>query len=315
MDAQLKAAAKTLGTLSPWRSGGELASTWLQIVAALLVCLAYPGWLVWIVGFLFIGARQYALLILLHDGSHSLLHPSRRINDWISLWLIAAPCGSSYVNSRSSHLSHHRNLGSAVEDPDYFLYCSGSPAPKRTASALALHFVKLVAGGQVMHTLFSESRAGRAQGPGLAKTVATLLPVLAVQLTLLGLFWWSGHVYAYFVLWLAPLVTLAVLFNGLRVFCDHATTAEAGESEDLLVTYVSNPLERFFVAPFDMNYHAEHHYFPFVPHYNLPKLRKLLLESAEGEKLRRRESYTGFILQYLRRGRAPGESAAPSRSL
>jgi fatty acid desaturase len=103
----------------------------------------------------------------------------------------------------------------------------------------------------------------------------------------------------------------------VRVFCDHANAGRAdGSGAPLLITYYSNPFERFFVAPFEMNYHAEHHLCPFVPHYNLPKLRALILRSAEHrEQIQWRAGYLRFVLQYLRGapGPAPG-AVAESKS-
>ena len=39
--------------------------------------------------------------------------------------------------------------------------------------------------------------------------------------------------------------------------------------EHRLITYLSNPVERLFVAPLNMNYHAVHHLYPSIPYYHL----------------------------------------------
>ncbi|MGH8129231.1 MAG: fatty acid desaturase family protein [Steroidobacteraceae bacterium] len=303
--AGLTAEAKPLGELRPWRSALELGSIWIQIVAALAACFYFASPIAYALTFLFIGARQYGLLILLHDASHTLLHPSRRVNDAIALWLIAAPCGSSFVNSRASHLRHHRHLGDPAGDPDYFLYCSGEPADKASVGAFLWHFAKLISGGQIFHTLFSEQRRDKdSREVKAVDTVLGLVPVAVVQAALLALFALAGHLEAYFLLWVLPLLTLAVFFNGLRVFCDHANVVDrTGASESLLVSYLSNPVERFFVAPFHMNYHAEHHLCPFVPHYNLPRLRALILRStAHRDQIQWRPGYLKFVAEFLSHG-------------
>jgi fatty acid desaturase len=49
-----------------------------------------------------------------------------------------------------------------------------------------------------------------------------------------------------------------------------------------------------------MNFHAEHHFFPYVPHYNLPKLRALLRATPEyRERIEWRRSYLGYMRDYL----------------
>lgn len=313
-----KAEIRQLARLSPLRSAFELAATWGQIVIAIALCLSFPSPLAYFAAFVFVGARQYALLILLHDASHTLLHPRRKINDFIGLWLIAAPCGSTFVNSRASHLKHHRHLGNRDNDPDFFLYCAGMPSKKDSAKAFFWHFAKLVAGGQIIHTLFSEqgSKGGRESG-SVRSALQSFFPVAAIQGIILACFAASGNLHAYFLLWLLPLLTLAVLFNGLRVFCDHAAVNHRdGPASELMVTYYSNPIELFFIAPFDMNYHAEHHFFPYVPHYNLARLRQLMLQNPEySGRIQWRRSYAQFILQYLLRfGKTAGGSAANSKT-
>jgi fatty acid desaturase len=302
-DRDVVAAAKSLAVLSPGRSLREIGTTWLQILLILAVALyAQSVWLS-LAAAVLIGARQYALLILLHDGTHGLFHPSRCRNDMLTLWLVAAPCGSSFVNSRATHLLHHRFLGDVSRDPDYFLYCSGSPAPKQQPAQLLVHFLKLIFGAQVVHTLFGGTTVLARGDPRAAlwPKVRGLAPVAVVQGFMFAAFWSAGHPLSYLALWVLPLLTLAVLFNGARVFCEHANSdLGPGASQALLVTFKSNPIERFFFAPFHMNYHAEHHFFPYVPHYNLPKLRSVLWDSPSyRDRILARDSYLRFICEFV----------------
>jgi fatty acid desaturase len=303
-DRTIAAEARRLAELSPARTVVEIGSTWLQLIAIIAVALYFDSIWLTVLAFVLVGARQYGLLILLHDASHGLLHPKRRVNDAMTLWLLAAPCGSSFINSRKTHLMHHRFLGDDIKDPDYFLYCSGAPAPKSHPFRFTWHFTKLVFGGQVIHTLFGKLGGGTAPAQSkaeLGSKIRALLPVALAQLVILGAFTLAGHPFAYFYLWVLPLITLAVLFNGVRVFCDHSVPAgSATHAEALIVTYLSNPVERFFLSPFHMNFHAEHHFFPYVPHYNLPKLRALLHATPEYQaRIEWRRSYLGYMRDYL----------------
>lgn len=103
-------------------------------------------------------------------------------------------------------------------------------------------------------------------------------------------------------MWILPLVTLVVLLNAVRVFCDHANAVDEPDDEyHRLVSYVSTPLERFFIAPFHMNYHAEHHLFTYVPHYRLPALRRELRASREvSAVVQWRLGYVRFVRDFLR---------------
>ena len=295
-------AAKDLARPSALRAPLEVAFTWAALIAIEVAYLRYPRPWTMAIAFVLVASRQYALLILMHDAFHSLLHRNRRVNDFIGSWLIGAPCGSSYWKSRSNHLEHHRRLGERT-DPDLFLYCSGPPREKRGVAAFARHFLSLMLGEQILFTHMGS--ASERQAPlreRIGRIVPILLPVVLVQFAILALFWLAGAWLNYLLLWVLPLLTLAVLFNGLRAFCDHANLSDdPGAARDRLITYFSHPLERFFLAPFHMNFHAEHHLFPYVPHYNLPKVRSRLWESDEQRAaIQWRRGYLGFVREFLR---------------
>ena len=295
-------AAKEFARPSAIRSPLEAAFTWGILIAAEAMYLLYPQPWTFVVVYLLVASRQYALLILMHDAFHSLLLPNHRVNDFIGSWLIGAPCGSSYWKSRFNHLEHHRRLGED-NDPDLFLYSVGPPREKRGIVAFARHFISLMLGEQVLFTHMGS--ASERQAPfwhRIRKIVPMLWPVAVMQSVILGLFTLADSWATYFTLWVLPLLTLAVLFNGLRAFCDHANMSdERGAASDRLITYFSNPVERFFLAPFHMNYHAEHHLFPYVPHYNLPKVRRRLLASSEQRPtIQWRRGYFSFVREFLR---------------
>jgi len=280
----------------------EVAGTWVLLACIVGAYLWHPrGW-TYLMAFVLVASRQYALLILMHDGFHSLLHPERRVNDAVGAWFVGAPCGSPYWGSRGSHLEHHRNLGKP-SDPEFFLHSAGSPRPKRGVGRFALHFLRMILGEQILYTHLGPKTGARV---GIAKRLGSgikkLLPVLAAQVGLLALFTLAGSWSTYLTLWIFPLVTLVVLLNGIRAFCDHANhTDEPTGEEHRLVSYLSNPLERFFISPFHMNYHAEHHLFAYVPHYRLPVLRERLTGSPKhANAIQWRASYVAFVRGFLR---------------
>lgn len=280
----------------------ETVGTWIVLAVIIGAYLWRPGVWTYLAAFVLVASRQYALLILMHDGFHCLLHPERRVNDLIGAWLIGAPCGSAYWGSRSAHLEHHRNLGKPT-DPEFFLHSAGPPRAKRGVAAFALHFLRMILGEQIFYTHLGP---GTGERPPMATRLRTalgkLLPVVVVQGGMLALFALAGSWQTYFTLWALPLVTLVVFLNGLRAFCDHANpTDELAGERHRLVSYESNPLERFFVSPFHMNYHAEHHLFAYVPHYRLPALRQRLMALPEyAETIQWRAGYATFVKEFLR---------------
>ena len=134
-----------------------------------------------VVCFVVVAAQQYALLILMHDGQHSLLHRRREINNLISKWLIGAPCGTPFFSSQKQHLTHHRTLGSSTEDPAFQFYCYGEPSPKATAGGLAMHFVKVILVSRFTYSLKGKAttaeRLRRSRSPtGFVNTFPSCLP-------------------------------------------------------------------------------------------------------------------------------------------
>jgi len=111
----------------------------------------------------------------------------------------------------------------------------------------------------------------------------------------LALGWW-----VYPVLWVLPLVTVTTVCHLLRSFIEHAVLTEERPGHDnLLISIVSNPVERAMVAPFNMNFHAEHHLYPAVPARRLPEVRAALAATPEPPRLLR-TAYLTALVRYAR---------------
>ena len=107
---------RDLSALSPPRSTFHILAEWTLIFTAISLCQRHFSLVTYVLTVAFIGARQHALLILMHDGVHYRLFRGRRLNDWtaevILAWpnLISARCVSQEPLRASSLLE----------------YCSGS---------------------------------------------------------------------------------------------------------------------------------------------------------------------------------------------
>ena len=136
----------------------ELTSHWLQIIAAFGLYYLFPAWWTAIALFIFIGARQYAILIMLHEAQHTLLHPNKRINNAIATWLIAAPCGTIFENSQKTHLAHHFNLGDEHRDPAFYIYCTGRPTPKKLLGDFVRFYLSRIGGQKIWALIMGETK-------------------------------------------------------------------------------------------------------------------------------------------------------------
>ncbi len=134
------------------------------------------------------------------------------------------------------------------------------------------------------------------EGSALRDLAALVVTQLAIFAGLaLAFDWW-----VYPALWLAPLVTVTALSHLIRNFAEHAVTEpEMTTNGNRLITIRSNPLERGLIAPFNMNFHAEHHLLPSVPAPRLPELQKRLESNDALPPMLERSSYGFAIRHYL----------------
>ena len=117
--------------------------------------------------------------------------------------------------------------------------------------------------------------------------------LLAWQALLIGGLSWAIGWWAYPVLWLFPVFVFTYLGDNLRSFVEHShPESDAKADEHRLVTHTSNRLERLFVAPMNMNFHAAHHLWVGIPYYNLPHADRLMREHPGSSALEWRRSYS-----------------------
>jgi fatty acid desaturase len=304
-------ALKNSAALAPFF---KITVQWLQIVCAFALFYLYPHWWIYIPVVIFVSARQYALAVLLHDAQHSLLHTDKIVNQRLGEWLVAAPLGAVFVDSQKNHLDHHFNFGSRERDPDYALYCYGDPAQKQSISQLTRRLGGTLFGEKAIQSLLQvllrSDDQGQRRSPPANRNLLSLLigflrklwPAIVVQAVFFAAFSWFYGWYGYFALWLLPLATLAAFYNDVRIFCEHSLIGrDANDPDERMVTFISNPIERFFFAPNHMNYHAEHHLFPYVPHRYLPALRQTIRKCPElNDRIEWRHSYVGHLRSYIR---------------
>jgi fatty acid desaturase len=90
---------------------------------------------------------------------------------------------------------------------------------------------------------------------------------------------WAPAWTYYGLLWIVPLFTTFPLFMIMRQWVQHGN-ADRGRYTNTRV-FLVNPLVRYAVFPFGMDYHLPHHVYASVPHYKLKGLHELLLQDPE----------------------------------
>jgi fatty acid desaturase len=321
-------------SLSRWRG------VWLVLHGWLVVAMAAFGgawawhyhWLMGLavtpIALAIIGGRQLGLSILMHDGAHGLLHPNRKLNNWLGQWPSGAATGSDLHAYRTYHLTHHK-FTQQPEDPDLSL---SAPFPSSRASlrrkvirdltaqtffkqrshqfAGAWRGVKAMLHQQnkaadakrdtsVGSAFNLQSRSG-VDAPitnieGAKTTARTVGRFLFVQLVILGVslaFWgWTP-----FLLWIAALATTFQLFLRIRNIAEHACTTTGSEDPFTHArTTLANWWERLTVAPYWVNYHSEHHLFMGVPCYSLRRAHALLGKGGYHQRMTIEPNYRSVL--------------------
>lgn len=304
---------KAITAISGWHGIWLVLHGWLVVaLAAFGGALAWDyHWLVGLVAtplvLAVLGGRQLGLAILMHDGAHGLLHPNRKLNNWLGEWPSGAAVGSDLQSYRAYHLTHHR-FTQQPEDPDLGL---SAPFPTSRASLwrkvvrdltgqtffkqrasqfrMATNGLRALLKGTsaenekrstVAGTPFNkQAQSSNGLGPSdaagiaVAKTVGRFLTVQAILLAI-SLATWGWMPY---LLWLVALATTFQLFLRIRNIAEHAcTTTGSDDPFTHARTTYANMLERTTVAPYWVNFHSEHHLFMGVPCYSLPRAHTLL---------------------------------------
>ena len=319
---------------SPWRGIWLVAHAWIVSIA-LVGLAAWSGHpLAWLLAIVFVGGRQLGLAILMHDAAHGALHPTRKVNNFLGQWLTGAAVGSDLIAYRAYHLQHHKYT-QQPEDPDLSL---SKPFPTTRASLWrkvlrdltgqtflkqrAAQFgyawigVKAMLRGDAGDGARASTRAGTvfnkqsddgmtsptadvAGAIAVAKATGRFLLVQAVLLAAsLALYGWTPYL-----LWLAGLATTFQLYLRIRNIAEHAcTTTGSDDPFTHARTTHASWLARATVAPYWVNYHAEHHLFMGVPCYRLPQVHAALGRAGTHEAMTIAPNYAAVLRQVTANG-------------
>ena len=240
-------------------------------------------WISWPVLWLVIANRQHALLVLMHDATHSLAYKNPWLNELVGEVLCGGPAFVSMTTYRHNHLAHHKWMNEA-KDPDWARKLSDDEErrfwtfPVKDSSvgfwlrqwrcAIIYQFKFLKESG--------ESKPDAPQKDRIAKRVGQIrllsYVVLAVVLTVFGL--WMD----FLLFWLAPAIFLLTLFMRVRAIAEHFGLRHDGFFGEVRNVRFRNPLEAALLSPHNVGMHLDHHLFASVPFYHLPALHRLLLQ-------------------------------------
>lgn len=269
-----------------WRGMALVAHAWGTIAAAIALVTIWPNPLSWLIAVMVVGTRQLGLAILMHEAAHGGLHRNKAINEWVGQWLCAVPVGADLASYRAYHLQHHR-FTQQPEDPDLSL---SAPFPiskdsfvrKAIRDLTGQTFVK-----QRLPLLLSLFRresptdaAPDAHQSFISAGADKMARFLAANVAIFVVFWLCGAGIWYVGVWLFAMASWLPLVTRVRNIAEHACTSTGPDPFSHARTTLASPLERLLVAPYFVNYHAEHHLFMYLPCYRLPEAHRLLADKG-----------------------------------
>lgn len=246
--------------------------TWaLTVLPFVVMCILLARWphstLLWVLTALVTGFVQNALGLLMHEGSHYFFHRSKKASDvWCDI-LVCLPIFNTVRGYRTSHFEHHRSAGETA-DPYFDLYACPS------VGHLVRKFLVDCVGIGAIRKFCSRYGAGGAGKVAERNPVYAGPVFLVIQFGLwFLLFKVTGQWYAWFLLWVAPLMTVAQAVNRFRTFVEHYPGFLGIKVSRSSIT---GWIEYLCVAPYGYGHHLEHHLLPHVPYYHLAFTHRFL---------------------------------------
>ena len=252
---------------------------WLAAKDAVAFWLSYPLLVVALAG------RQGALLQIVHEGSHILIHPNPSLNNFIGSWFAALPVGLTLDGYTTGHMRHHAGTNTSDDLPTDLEKYSEVQFPSR---ALGTKFLRDITGMTALGSFFGHNYASQKR-KGLYRLKMALAKfgglALAQGLVFLAM---GSDPRIYVLFWALPLITVNMVLlrvrgitehgapNQLKIHVQKATEGNFYTRSVVLSTSPLSLLERFLIGSLACNFHHEHHLLPKVPFYNLKKVHDLV---------------------------------------
>jgi fatty acid desaturase len=303
LDAETKAAIRECHRISPIWNLTPLLFLLLWVGFGALI-MADVHWSLTLPAYFAIGVILHAYFSLMHEGMHGNFFRNRRWDRWYG-FVTGLPTLYPVSEYRINHLLHHKHTRSE-EDPDEVLHIS------RNRTFQSLIFYAMYPAGVLFYLLHIPLTA-YTRGP-LKERIRAAVERVSIVLfvcVLSAVAWEFGFLDVLVHCWFIPLVVTGVLAS-IRICGEHQMTGGDHPLRQAR-TVTSNWFCSF--CNVHLNYHLEHHLFPGVPWYNLPKLHRVLSPEYKRHQASVYRSYLWFLWDALRigiHGRTPDTATAPA---
>jgi fatty acid desaturase len=264
-------------------------------VGAWAAAQEHSPWL-WPAGIAVLGLFAFNGTVLLHEVLHGLVFRTRRpVWEGLLAALYALPCGISPSQFTRWHLDHHAELGDAVADPKRHHL-----SPRRTSRLL-----KLLYWTPALFVIYFRAAAREtARYPReLRQRIAReRLASVGVHLALAAALILMASPGVWLRVQVLPLLVAFPVWFALNRLGQHYAIDPADPAHwGTLMRRSPFSWDLLFLWS---NYHLEHHYFPGVPAYRLPALRRALDPFFQRRGIAPR-GYASLVWDWFVRNRAP----------
>jgi fatty acid desaturase len=280
---EVRAEIRALQRLEPRRNLPLLVLVPLAIFG--LWAALGPGIVIRAAGTIALTAVLVSLSVIMHEGGHHLLFRSRFLNR-----LVASACGAPVLISATAyrvlHLRHHA-FERTERDPD-----DVETIARKGIPLVLVYYALLVTGTYLYlpHLAVGGWRAAHSRGERAAIALE-----YALMAGVMGGAWWLAPGIMMRI-WLLPMLIAGQVTN-LRGLAEHGLTT-SGSPFTATRSVRTSPILALLLC--NLNLHLEHHLFPAVPWYNLPRVHRLLLPAYRAAGSSVYDGYWRFLRDFLR---------------
>ncbi len=257
---------------------------WSVIAFAFFLVAWQPNALTIFIALILIGGRQLGCGSLMHECGHGSLFASRRLNRLVGEWLGAAPVLYRLDDYMSSHLKHHREIGTK-DDPDLHRYerypvSAASLKRKLWRDLTGRTSWKNLVASLYANNILTINAAGKKRFSVAQLLLRWHAPIIS-NLAILAVLAWTGNAVLY-LLWVVAYFSTYMVCSRIRNLAEHAAVPDLTSTDPLFNTRTTIAIwwERFTFAPNNVNYHLEHHLVPAIPKYRLANFHQALKDKG-----------------------------------
>lgn len=248
---------------------GAVAANWAIISTCILLSEHFENVVITLAAIIVIGARQHALVVMMHEAAHVHFAKNKSLNDWFANLFCAFPLTLETDVYRKVHLAHHRHLNTR-QDPDLLRKEKQSgwnlPAQPRDVAWFIPAFVFIQGPREMIALLWGFSGFGTPKR-FLSETRFMLLK-MSYYATIAFLIYKLNLEREFLLYWFAPVLFVLPFVARVRNLSEHAVLSLENENNSSREV-VPGWLEAFLLAPHDVHFHLTHHHYPQIPFFHL----------------------------------------------